>query len=81
MNARLSDSWYYQLLRFRINAYLESRPVLPLKIHHSVNQGEERIIRPFTDILAGMEFGAPLPDQYIPCTDELTAESFNAEAL
>jgi hypothetical protein len=69
------------LLCLWINAYLQPRPVFPFKIHHTINQGKEGIIRSFADINPGVELRPPLPYQNISCTNELPAEPFDAKAL
>lgn len=69
------------LLRQRINAYLQSCPVFPLKIHHTVDQSKESVIRPPSNIRPRMEFCTPLPDQDVACTDNLSTKSLDTEAL
>ena len=47
----------------------------------AVHEGENGVISPETDILAGQELGAALADDDVACDDRLAAEFFHAETL
>jgi hypothetical protein len=54
---------------------------LAVEEHDAVGQGEEGIVFGPADIAAGVEHGAPLPNDDPAGANRLTAEDFDAQAL
>jgi hypothetical protein len=67
--------------QFWINTYPLFRLSHSLKLHRTVNQGEERIIVPSTDVQAGMDLCTMLADENRSGTNNFTAVPFHAQPL
>ena len=68
-------------LRRRVYAHLFTGFVLALKLHHSVDLGEEGIIASLADIHTRMDFGPALADNDRSCVYQLSIVPFHAEVL
>lgn len=55
--------------------------LLPLEGHVSVDQREERVVAADPDVVAGMEFRAPLTHQDVSGADSLTTKPLDAKVL
>ena len=51
------------------------------ELNIAVYDAEQSIVAADHDIMTGVNFGPPLPDQYIPGSNELAVASFYSEAL
>src|SRR2546425_390087 len=68
-------------LALRIHAHLVPLLVLVLELDLPVDDREQRVVGPTTDVQAGMKFRAPLLHQDAPRAHELSPERFHAEVL
>ena len=68
-------------LRRRVYAHLFTGFVLALKLHHSVDLGEEGIIASLADIHTRMDFGPALADNDGTGRDPLAAIGLHSQAL
>src|SRR5262245_18298099 len=67
--------------RGRVNGNLHSLLVLVLELHHAIHQRKDGVISAESDVLAGTEFGAPLPDDNVSGEHLLSTVALHAEIL
>lgn len=68
------------LLHLRRNVYDLATPARA-ELDLARSECEQSVVLPFTDIVAGMELGAPLTDDDLACVHLLAAEALDTEAL
>src|SRR3954464_13904093 len=68
-------------LRLGIDRHLAAVLVPELELDHAVDQGKQRVVVGPTDVSAGVELGAPLPDEDVSRHDFLATVSLDAEVL
>src|SRR5436309_6297816 len=75
-----SSTAFYHLV-LRVHAHLVPLLVLVLELDLPVDDREQRVVGPATDVQPGMKFRAPLLHQDTPRAHELAPERFHAEVL
>src|SRR5215207_6159077 len=68
-------------LEGRVHRHLLPILVLELELHDAVDQSEQGVVVGATNILPGMELGAPLPYENVPRDHLLAAVALDAEIL
>jgi hypothetical protein len=69
------------LLRHRMNAYLQTGPVLAFETDYAVDLCKEGIIRPLPHIYSGVKLRPALSDEDISGADNLPAEPLYSKTL
>jgi hypothetical protein len=78
---RFPKSGESRLFAYGVNAHLLIALAAALKFHDAVNKGEQRVVLTDADILTGMEFGTPLPYEYIARESKLPVGLLGAKPL
>src|SRR5579872_6324314 len=68
-------------LALRVNAHFLPQLILVLKLHNSIYDRKQAVVRCAANVGAGMEAGAALHHEDAACGHELTRKAFDAEVL